>query len=418
MSEIRILTEEEYPEMMRIVCEAYPSIGLETSEERKKQVERFKTGMRDTAWKPFGVFRDGVMVGVFRSFDFKLNLRGNLLSCGGLGMVAVDLTHKKRHVAKDIVEYFLAHFDERDYPMTTLWPFRVDFYHQMGFGLGSPMHQYRVPPAALPRGKTKDHIRFLSSEDVATLDDCYRRCFESRNGMLDHNPGRWQNRFEFSEKLKLVGCEIDGRLDGYLVFRFTKPDHPTSFMDNEIIVSEFFYHTPQALSELLTFLHSQLDQVGRIRLETNDDDLYFLMSDPTIGSGHELTPTYHESRMTGIGIMYRVMDIPRLIENLTEPCFGEAAMTVKLTLTDSFFPRNTGAHLIRFEGGRAKVVDKGAAEVAIAMDVSEFSSLLMGAVAFRKLHTYGLARISDETCLDTIDRLFAWHQKPLCVTGF
>ena len=120
MSEIRILTEEEYPEMMRIVGEAYPSLALTTTEERKKQVERFKIGMRDTAWKPYGVFRDGKMVGVFRNFDFMMNVRGNLVSGGGLGMVAVELTQKKRHVAKDIVEYFLAHYDEHDCSMTAL----------------------------------------------------------------------------------------------------------------------------------------------------------------------------------------------------------------------------------------------------------------------------------------------------------
>jgi len=44
--------------------------------------------------------------------------------------------------------------------------------------------------------------------------------------------------------------------------------------------------------------------------------------------------------------------------------------------------------------------------------------MMMGAVGFRKLHTYGLARISDETYLDAVDRLLAWHQKPVCVTGF
>lgn len=418
MSEIRIVAPEEYPELMRIVGEAYPSMDVLTTEAREKQLERFKIGRRDTAWKPFGVFRDGVMVGVFRNYDFELNLRGNIMPAGGLGMVAVDLIHKKRHVAKDIVEYFLAHYDERDYPMTTLWPFRVDFYHQMGFGLGSPMHQYRVPPAALPRGETKDHVRFLKSSDIPALDDCYRRCFESRNGMLSHSQGRWQNRFEFAEKSKFVGCEIDSKLEGYFVFRFKLPEQPSSFMDNEMIVHEFFYHTPQALSELLTFLHSQFDQVGRIRFETNDDDLYYLMSDPTIGSGTELTPTYHESRMTGVGIMYRVLDLPRLLDNLKQPCFGVQALTVKIKLTDSFLPSNAGAHLVRFEGGRAQVIDQGAAEVAIALDVSEFSSMMMGAVGFGKLHTYGLAKISDESYLDKIDGLFAWHQKPVCVTGF
>ena len=43
---------------------------------------------------------------------------------------------------------------------------------------------------------------------------------------------------------------------------------------------------------------------------------------------------------------------------------------------------------------------------------------MMSAVGFNNLHTYGLAKISDESYLDKITALFAWHQKPVCVTGF
>jgi len=317
--------------------------------------------------------------------------------------VAVDLTHKKEHVAKDIVDSFLTHYDNRGDAFTTLWPFRVDFYHQMGFGLGSTMHRYRVKPASLPRGDSKEHVRYLTAADVPALNDCYNHCFESQNGMIKHNEGRWQNRFEFAENLRFVGCEIDGKIQGYLVYRFRKPDHPASFMDNEMIITEFFYHTPQVLSELLTFLHSQLDQVGRIIFETPEDEFYFLMSDPTLGSGTEIAPTYHESHTSGVGIMYRVMDSRRLFDRLTKPVFGDGNLVMKITLNDSFFPKNNGSQIVRFQSGLGVAVDGGSADVEINLDVAEFSSMIMGAVGFRKLHTYGLARISDEKHLDAVN---------------
>jgi len=155
----------------------------------------------------------------------------------------------------------------------------------MGFGLGSKMHRYSVKPASLPRGKTKEHVRYLTTEDIPALNDCYNRFYENRNGMIKHNEGRWQNRFEFAEKLRFVGCEINGRLEGYLIYSFKPPERPTSFMDNDLVVSEFFYHTPDALSELLTFLHTQLDQADRVVLQTPEEEFYFLMSDPTVSSG-------------------------------------------------------------------------------------------------------------------------------------
>jgi predicted acetyltransferase len=236
--------------------------------------------------------------------------------------------------------------------------------------------------------------------------------------MVKHTEARYQNRMEFGKSLKWLGCEIDGKLEGFLVFRFDKPKHPESFMDNELVVLELFYHSPEVLSEFLTFLHTQLDQCGRITLQTPEDQFYFLMSNPNLASGSRMAPTWHESHMTGVGIMYRVMDIARLFESLTQPCFGNDQLAVKITLTDSFFPKNAGSKIVRFENGKGSVVDAGDFDVEIELDVAEFSSMIMGAVGFRNLVTYRLAKISDDSYIDRVDRLFAYHQKPICVSGF
>ncbi len=57
-------------------------------------------------------------------------------------------------------------------------------------------------------------------------------------------------------------------------------------------------------------------------------------------------------------------------------------------------------------------------DVAVALDVAEFSSLLMGAVGFRSLYDFGLATISDPAHIATVDRIFAADQKPICTTAF
>lgn len=417
MSEIRIVLEDEYPELLRIAAEAYPSMGVTSREAFQKMLERFKAGRRDSSWTPYGVFRDGKLVGIYRNYDFTLNVRGSLISAGGLGMVAVDLTHKKEHVAREIVESFLTHYDKRGDAMTTLWPFRVDFYHKMGFGLGSRRYQYRIHPASLPCGN-KEHVRYLTEVDIPAINACYNRCFEQQNGMIRHSEARWQNRLEFIDKLRFVGCEIDGVLEGYLIYNFKTLERPGSFMDSEMAVVEMFYHTQRALHELLAFLHTQYDQVSRVSIETSEDEFYFLMSNPTMSTGAQMTPNYHESHIAGVGIMYRVMNLERLFALLKKPCFGNDRINVKINLKDSFLPQNNGARVVSFRDGLGQVVNDSVADVAISLDVAEFSSMLMAAVGFRKLHTYGLAQISDPSYVDRIDRLFAYHQKSVCVTGF
>ncbi|MEW5794929.1 MAG: GNAT family N-acetyltransferase [Candidatus Zixiibacteriota bacterium] len=418
MSEVRVLKDEEFPEMIRICAEAYPSMGMVTPEDKRQWEQKFRSSRRDPTWTPYGLFRGGQLVGVWRNFDFTLNVRGNLISAGGLGMVAVHLAHKKEHVAREIVETFLAHYYERGDAMTTLWPFRIDFYHKMGFGLGGRRYQYRVRPESLPKGRGKEHVRFLGEADIPALNECYNRIVEKQTGMILHNEGRWHNRFEFWEKLRSVGCEIDGRLEGYLIYSFKTPDNPVSFMDAELVVNELIYHTPKALSELLAFLRSQLDQVSLITLEVSEDEFYFLMSNPTIASGDRMAPTYHESHVAGLGIMYRVMDLKRLFDGLRQPSFADDQITIEIDLSDTFLPQNDGPRVVRFENGVGKLIDRSAADVKVSLDVAEFSSLLMGAVGFRNLHTYSLARISDLGFIDRIDRLFAYSQRPSCVTAF
>lgn len=42
----------------------------------------------------------------------------------------------------------------------------------------------------------------------------------------------------------------------------------------------------------------------------------------------------------------------------------------------------------------------------------------MGVVGFHKLYTFGLAEISDERYVDTVERLFRAWEKPVCVSRF
>jgi predicted acetyltransferase len=418
MSEIRVITKDEYPEMMRIIGEAYPSEDIQTRAARKEAIRRFEQIIGAGNWTPYAVYRDGMMVGVFRNFDFEMNVRGNMLKAGGLGMVAVHLAHKKAHVAKEIVESFLNNYGARGYAMTTLWPFRVDFYHRMGFGLGYKRSQYRVRPVDLPLGKTREHIRFLTEEDIPAINECYNRYVEQHNGMIKHEEVRWRHRLEYAEKLRFVGYETDGRLEGYLIYRFQPQKNPSNFMLSDMNVPEFVYHTPAALSEMLSFLHTQLDQIDRVTLEISEDEFYFLLANPVTDTVTRMAPTHHDSHIAAVGIMYRVMDVARLFEQLTVPSFGTDRLTVKITLSDTFYPSNHGSTVVKFADGLGRVVDGAEFDVEIELDVAEFSSMIMGAIGFGKLHTYGLARISDETYLERLDRLFVYRQKPTCITGF
>jgi predicted acetyltransferase len=218
-----------------------------------------------------------------------------------------------------------------------------------------------------------------------------------------------------NSKHRVLGYEEDGRIMGYLVFVFDKGE---GVLLNDIHVREFVYESREALSELLTFLRVQADQIRHVIFDTQDEFFHHLLLDPRNGSPTLIPSVYHESNVQGVGIMYRVIDIPRIFSLLKERDFGGQTCRLKLTVEDSFLPENAGSTLVCFESGHLRLPDDGPHDVEVRMDVAEFSSLLVGTVNFRSLYRYGLADISEPGYVGVVDQIFAVKDKPICTTPF
>jgi predicted acetyltransferase len=300
-------------------------------------------------------------------------------------------------------------------PFLTLYSFRPDFYRSMGWGYGPKMSQYRVEPAGFPKGPTKEHVRYLGPDDKEAIVDCYNRFADRHHGMMYKTEREMRSLFRRQEN-QIVGVELDGELCGYLVYTF---EHGDDFITNDIHIQEWIYGTPQALSELLTFLHTQADQIRQVIVDTQDEDFHHLLLDPRDGSGKLIPSVYHQSNTQGVGLMYRVIDVPGIMDLLRDHNFGDQTCTLKLTVNDSFLPENAGSTLLRFEGGRlGNVWGEGQSEVEVQLDIADFSSLLAGTASFSSLCHYGLAEVSDVGYVETLNRLFAVEQKPACMTHF
>ena len=132
----------------------------------------------------------------------------------------------KEHVAKEMMTYFLRHYRERGVPIAILYPFRPDFYKKMGFGYGTKMNQYRVKPAALPKGPSRAHVRYLdkSDGDRQAVMDCYNRFLDGTHGLIAKSAYELKRLME-NPNHRILGYEKDGRIAGYLIFSFDKGDH-------------------------------------------------------------------------------------------------------------------------------------------------------------------------------------------------
>lgn len=418
MTEIRPLPEGDYEAFTTLVANAYPAMQIDTPEGRERFWQRIaQTQAEDPIATAYGAYRAGRLVGGMMLYDFTMQMRSARTLAGGVGMVAVDLLHKKEKVARDMIAFFLAHYDQKQAPIALLYPFRPDFYRQMGFGYGTQKYQYRVRPTALPRGASKAHLRTLGLADKEAVRNCYNRLMARSSGLIEKSERELEQRMLGNPQLITLGHEEGGVLQGYMVLSFKRAAAENPFR-NDLVVHELVYHTPEALAEMLTFLHTQKDQVEAIVFNTQDEHFYHLLLDPRNGSEALIPHVYHPSSVAGVGLMYRVINVRRAFEVLGGHDFGGQTCTVQITLRDSFYAANAGSTVVHFMGGRPTVVPEGEAEVAITLDVAEFSSLLMGVIPFRRLHQYGLAEVSDPAYLDLVDGLFQAAEKPMCMTGF
>ncbi len=427
--EVRPLTAEDAGAWTVMMGNAYPVMDLHVREAREAQVERIRQrldqrldqrlGAPAATAQWYGLFQDTTLLGGMRLHDFQMTCFETPVLVGGVGMVAVDLAHKKAHVARDLMSFYLRHYRARGAPLAILYPFRPDFYHAMGFGYGPKMNTYRVTPAALPAQGDRSRVRFLTDADRAAVVSLHNTIAARTHGMVALAPDAAPSYLARSE-WRLVGWYgPDGALRGYLAFDFELPNRHENFVLQDLIVQELLYADREALHGLLAFLRAQRDQARAIVFDTLSDSFHYLLTDPRNGSERLSPHVYHESNTQGVGLMYRLLDVRRFFAALPQHRFGAASLTLRLTLRDTFLPEQDGCLVVRFEHGAAHLEpDDAPAEVDLGLAVTEASPLLMGVVSLRSLYDLGLADVSDEREVSRLDALFRTERPPVCLTPF
>ena len=430
-TEVRLMTEPDFEAFAVVVTNAYPVASDVPAERQRLRVE-WAAQSDDPTTHPYAAFREGRLLGGMQLHDYTMTFQSSpeaqpaQIPVGGVGMVAVDLLHKKEHVARDLITFFLDHYRERGMPLGLLYPFRPDFYKQMGFGYGAKMSEYRVRPADLPAQGSKDNLVDLGPEDSEMLLEYYSRYQARTHGMLRRTTREIERKLSQAQN-HLIGYRRNGRLHGYLQYQFRSANE-RNFLINDMEVFECLYDTPEVLMAFLKYLHTQADQIRTIVFWTQEEDFQYLFLDPRNGSDYLMPRIYHASNVQGIGLMYRVLDTELLLRMLSQEghSFGGQTCRLYLEITDSFLPDNNGTVVVELEGGHIQAVARAEphrhsspeTDLVIQLDVADFSSLMLGAVGFKTLYTYGLASLSDPEALDRVDRLFRTEARPRCVTAF
>ncbi|WP_053365961.1 GNAT family N-acetyltransferase [Bacillus sp. FJAT-27245] len=416
-STIRKLAEDEFLEFANIAIQAFPANKENTPEFKEKLASNLRRVHEESGTIDFyGLFRNGKLVGGMRLHSFEMNLYGKIVLVGGVGLVAVDLLHKKEKVAKDLISYFISHFRNEGASIAMLYPFRPDFYKKMGFGYGTKMNQYRIKPDSFPPGGSKEGLAMLREADKEKIRECYNRSATKTHGMILKTAYDTDALFKNPEN-RILGVFNGGELNGYIVYGFEQADKQ-NFLRNNLVVREFIYETPEALASLAKFLNSQSDQIERIILNTQDDSLEFLLGDARDGSDYLIPSVFHETNRAGIGLMYKIIDIEKIIGDLDSRVFGNVTTSFTIIVHDSFDSVEPTKIDVRLDGGKLSKGNAEDTQFEMELDIAEFSSLMVGAVGFRKLHRFGRLKLSKPEFAPLMEKAFRGDEKPICTTPF
>jgi len=255
----------------------------------------------------------------------------------------------------------------------------------------------------------------LTKKDLPSLEKCYNRITDKTHGMFRRCKYEMM-RFAWP-KYKIIGFKKGRNVHGYIAFEY-KLNKDENVLLHDINIIEMFCENREVLSQLLTWLNTQADQIRHIYFTNTDDNFHFIPKDPRDNSNALVAGINHRTNTQGVGLMYRITDIKQLFNQLKKHDFNGLNCRIKLNINDSFYKSNNGSYYLEFKKGVVRFPKEQKHDVEISMDISDFSSMVIGAVTFEKLYEYSLAEISKIEYVETVTNIFKISEQPYCVTQF
>jgi predicted N-acetyltransferase YhbS len=407
---------EIFAALARLFADAYPIMRLTTPEALEKFAERIRSGPAPGTSDVIAE-RDGVLVGAMRLYDFEMNVHGRDALTGGVGSVAVSRAHKRQGIARALLAWYLEHYRRRGAPFAILHPFRLDFYRALGFGYGTPAHRFRFTPATLRDDGARGAVRLLGPADYDALCACYERVRAMTHGLIARHRAPTERALADTE-LRYVAVEHDGALRGFMQTNVVNAPDDRLRNRDELLVRDLAYEDETYLAGLLGYLRSQRDQFARVVVESQDAAFYLAASDPRDGSDEAVAPpATHRVATTGLGLMYRILDVEAAFAYLPP---ASRPFTLKVVADDPFLPAIGGTWTYGFgpAGAPRSVASAGAPDATLTIGIADLASVVMGSLRLDDVVRLGLANLEPREQLGLVDGAFRAPRPPQCATRF
>lgn len=357
-----------------------------------------------------GAYEGDQMVGCAGTFTFEMTIPGGTLPTGGLTIVGVLPTHRRKGILKSLMRAQIDDVQTHGEAASILWASEEIIYQRFGYGMASRQMTievdrghggFRNDPG--PSGRT----RFLATDESSkTLPEIYDRVRVLTPGMLARSQKWWEFHRLFDPKedrdgasrLYTVVWEIDGQAEGYVLYRVKEDwDFRSGLPAGEVWVQELVAVTSQAHRELWRYIYG-IDLAQKVKAYSMpvDDPLPLVSLEPR-----------HLRQRVSDALWLRVVDMKACLEARSYPADG----TITFELTDEFCPWNAGRWTLTVSGTKGTVEATPEAS-DISLDAFDLGATYLGGTTFNELARAGRVVQHTEGSIALADSMFRADRQP------
>ena len=347
---------------------------------------------------------DGQIVGGAGAFPFELSVPGGTLPCGGVTVVGVSPTHRRRGMLRTMMDAQLRDIHERGEPIAALWASEETIYGRFGYGIAAWAGEIKLGrewTAYAQPFERRGQVKLVEPEEAAkTFPPVWNALMAERPGVFQRTEEWWKLRRlrmpdeEKANPRRFAALELDGSVQGYAVYR-QFPSWEDGSTSARLEVSEVIGATPEATAEIWRFV---LDIDWYATLEASllplDHELFLLLA----------TPRRMKFRVSD-SLWVRLVDVGAALSGREYAGDG----SIVLEVHDAVCPWNEGRW--KLEGGQASRTEEKA---ELALGVDALGSAYLGAVSFTELRNAGRVEELAEGAIRRADELFSWRPLPWC----
>ncbi|WP_322411814.1 GNAT family N-acetyltransferase [Microbacterium invictum] len=330
---------------------------------------------------------------------------GGVLPGSAISAVTVAPTHRRRGVARALLEAELRSAVAGGVPLAMLTVSEATLYGRYGFGPAAPAANWVIDTKRAGwRGPGRSgRVDFISRETWREIAPALHEEVRLRSvGELEIPAGHWDSfagtRPDAKDpgKRRAIQWRDDaGRVRGAALYTVT--ENSDDWTKSRVDVTSLLAVTPTAYAALWRFL-LELDLIGEIHAGelAVDEPLWWMIADQRAAT---ITLRDHQ--------YVRIIDVPRVLEGRTYSGSGEVVLDVEDSLGLS-----TGRWHLRVVDGIGTVEDIGdsaAAAPVVRLGIEELSAISLGGVSVATLAAAGRLAVDDA---ETVSLLFLTARAP------